>query len=280
MILLSIVRIIRLGNCLIASAAVWVGAYLTVGFAMSAELLTAMCGALLICAGGNTVNDILDIESDRINHPDRPLPSGALSVRRAKTIAVVCHIAAVPLIAISNWQVMSLGILTIAALMAYNVWLKGVPLVGNMLIGLLGAAAFMCGGLAADPDRALSLPGPLIAATFALMLHLIREMVKDIEDIDGDRWGKARSLPRIIGGRSALLIAMLLFGILALLTVLPYASGWFGPAYAATVVLFVDVPILAMFMIAWGKPSRRSLGWLRSGLKMGMLFGLIALLVG
>ncbi len=280
MILLSIVRIIRLGNCLIASAAVWVGAYLTVGFVMSADLLTAMCGALLICAGGNTVNDILDIKSDKINHPDRPLPSGALSVSRAKTIALVCHIAAIPLIAISNWQVMSLGILTIATLMAYNLWLKGAPLIGNMLIGLLGAAAFICGGLATDPERAFSLPGPLIAATFALMLHLIREIVKDIEDIDGDRLGKAHSLPRMIGGRSALLIAMLLFGFLALLTILPYAYGWFGKAYAATVVLFVDVPILAMFVMAWEKPSRQSLAWLRSGLKMGMLFGLIALLIG
>lgn len=280
MILLSIVRLTRLGNCLIAAAAVWVGAYLTVGFVMSSDLATAMCGALLICAGGNTVNDILDIDADRINHPHRPLPSGALSIARAKAIALVCHVAAVPLIAISNWQVMSLGILTIAALMAYNFRLKRVPLIGNMIIGLLGAAAFICGGLATNPARAFSLPRPLVAATFALMLHFIREIVKDVEDIDGDRWSKARSLPRIIGRQSALQIAMLLFGLLVPLTVLPYLFGWFGPGYAVTVVLFVDIPILVLFVIALRNWSRQSLARLRTGLKVGMLISLVALLIG
>ena len=263
-----------------AAAAVWVGSYLTAGFRGSFSLWVAMSGAFLICAGGNVVNDIIDRDADRINHPARPLPSGEMLLSTAKRIALLCHILALFLIFLSNWNVMSLGLATIAVLFTYNIWLKRLPLIGNLLIGMLGGAAFLCGGLVVDPDRALDLPGPLVAASFAVLFHLIREIVKDVEDLEGDGFQQVHSLGRLVGVRTALFVALGLFLVLIILTLMPVWYGWYGEWYLRIVVLLIDLPLLSLLVLTCLRPKREFIQWSRAALKIGMLLGLVALLVG
>ena len=273
-------QLIRVGNCLMAAAAVWVGSYLTVGFQDSRSLWVVMAGAFVICAGGNIVNDIIDRDADRINHPARPLPSGRLTLSAAKRVALLCHLGALSMIFISNWYVMSLGLLTIVALFTYNLWLKKLPLVGNLLIGILGGLAFLCGGLAVDPGRALELPGPLMAAIFAVLFHLIREIVKDVEDLEGDGLQQVRSLGRLIGVRAALIVALGLLLTLIFLTLVPVWYGWYGEWYLIIVLLLIDLPLLGLLVLTCLRPKRQHIQWSRAALKIGMLLGLVALLIG
>ena len=87
---------------------------------------------------------------------------------------------------------------------------------------------FVCGGLAVDPVAALILPGPLIATVFAFLFHLIREIVKDVEDREGDRRVGGSSLALWLGVRPSLGIGLGLYLVLAASTFVPYAMEWYG----------------------------------------------------
>lgn len=275
-IILSL-QLIRFGNCLIAAVSVWVGGYLAVGFVTTPALWLTMAGVFCICAGGNIVNDIVDRRIDSISHPERPIPAGRMSANSAKVLAIVFHLSAIILIAFSSLIVALAGVFAILALLAYNLRLKKVPLVGNLIVAILAGLTFIVGGLAVAPDATLLLPGPIVAAVFAFFFHLNREIIKDIEDMDGDSRENASSLACWLGVKTSLSVALLLTFIAVALTVLPFVFEWYGCVYLWIVLVLVDLPVLAFVLLAFFKPSRQHLNWCRICLKVGMVFGLAAL---
>ncbi|MFI5415080.1 MAG: UbiA family prenyltransferase, partial [Candidatus Lutacidiplasmatales archaeon] len=92
-------HLIRLGNTLTALAGTVVGGLAARGAGLPTSsafwlvLLLAALSTACVTAGGNVVNDILDRESDRTNHPDRPLVTGTISVRAARTGAAALLVA-------------------------------------------------------------------------------------------------------------------------------------------------------------------------------------------
>jgi geranylgeranylglycerol-phosphate geranylgeranyltransferase len=81
-------RIIRPVNCLITLISVMVGAWIGKSIVVSGQLLAAALIGFCVCAFGNTVNDIKDIDIDRINNPARPLPAGEVNINRASLLAI------------------------------------------------------------------------------------------------------------------------------------------------------------------------------------------------
>ena len=186
-------------NCLLAGVGVWIGAYLTWLTPLYYGPTVAALAAFLVCAGGNTINDLVDIEADRINRPDRVLVKGRLSKKYVRNLAIVLNAMAIVMaISVSLWLT-TIAVTTIGLLLVYNLRLKKVPLLGNALVALLAALTFITGGIAVDPALTFRLPGPLIAAAFAFLFHLVREIVKDVQDIEGDRKAGLSSLPQVIG---------------------------------------------------------------------------------
>jgi geranylgeranylglycerol-phosphate geranylgeranyltransferase len=276
---LDIFRLIRVWNCLLATAGVWVGAYLTWLKPMYYGPLMAGSAAFLVCATGNVFNDLRDIEIDRINRPDRVLVRGAISTGQAIWLAIICAVAAIVLAVAVNWLVLVAVLAALVLVLAYDFGLKKIPVVGNLSIAVLSAFTFMTGGLSIGPKLALVLPGPLIPAVFALLFHMVREILKDAEDIEGDRRLGITTLPQIIGESKSLMVALLFFFVLVVLTYIPVIEGWFGRAYEIITVYMVDIPLLALLIFVWGNPTRRMLRVGSLGLKLGMLLGLVALLV-
>lgn len=275
----SILQLIRFGNCLIAAVSVWVGGYLAAGFVTTPALWVTMAGVFCICAGGNIVNDIVDRRIDAVSHPDRPVSAGRISIRSAKVLAIVFHLCSLILVAFSNLNVAIIGIVAIVALLGYNLRLKRVPLVGNLIVAALAGLTFVCGGLAVDPEATVLLPGPVVATVFAFFFHLIREIIKDIEDIEGDRRGNSSSLALWLGTNPALSLALVLSVITVVLTILPFAFDWYGTVFLSLVLLLVDLPLLVFILLAFIRPTRQHLNWCRISLKVGMVFGLVALIV-
>lgn len=272
-------RLVRLVNCLLAMIGVWVGAYLTWSFPVYYGPLIASISAGLVCAAGNAVNDLVDIEGDRTNHPQRVLVRGKVSTRGALRLALILNLLAVAIAATVSLAVTLLALVAIGLLTAYNLKLKRVPLLGNSLIALLSGLIFLSGGLAVDTSLAFRLPGPLIPMVFAFFFHLVREIVKDVSDIEGDRERGIRSLPQVVGVSRSLILALGLFALLVILTYLPIFAGWFGRSYEIITVYFVDLPLLAFLIFMWGNPSPRMLTVGSMALKVGMGLGLVALLV-
>lgn len=272
-------RLVRIINCLLAAAGVWVGAYMTWVEPAYLKPALAALATLLVCAAGNVVNDLVDIRADRMNHPERMLVTGALTKHYALLLAVACNVAALVLAVFVNLDTLVAVFVAIVFLMAYNFALKNMPVAGNVVVGVLGGLTFLVGGMAVDPVLAWILPGPLVPAAFAVLFHLVREIVKDAQDIEGDRVVGASSLPLTFGTRAALSVALVLFAVLVLLTIVPVLMGWFGQTYKIITVYVIDLPVLMLLIFVWGNPTARMLSIGSAALKAGMALGVVALLV-
>ena len=225
------------------------------------------------------MNDRLDIEGDRINHPKRVLVTGMLSPKYARNLALVLNAAALLMAWAISLSMLLIGLVTVGLLSLYNLKLKRIPLVGNAVVALLAAMTFLTGGFAVNPDLVFRLPGPLVAAAFAFFFHLVREIVKDIQDMDGDRRAGLDSLPLRIGSGQSLTLALVLFTLMTLLTCVPVLKGWYGLAYEVIVVYLVDLPLLGFMIALRIRPTSRMLTAGSTALKIGMALGLVALVL-
>jgi geranylgeranylglycerol-phosphate geranylgeranyltransferase len=275
----EILKLIRFVNCMLAMVGVGVGAYMTWLRPNYYEPLVAAAAAFLICAGGNIINDLVDVKVDRINRPDRGLVRGALSKKFATVLAALVNVAAILLSLAVNLTITTIALVVIALLLLYNLRLKRVPLAGNVVIAALGGLTFLTGGFAVDNVMALTLPGPLIPAAYAFSFHMVREIIKDVEDIEGDCRVGIKTLPQVIGVRNSLSLALLLFLILVILTYLPILTGWFGVYYQVITVYIIDLPLLLMLIFIWGNPTPPMLRIGSLSLKAGMGLGIVALIL-
>jgi geranylgeranylglycerol-phosphate geranylgeranyltransferase len=194
-------RLVRVGNTLTAFAGTVVGGLAAKGIGLPSGLsfwtLVLLAGASTACvtAGGNVVNDYLDRTTDRTNHPDRPLVTGAVSPGAARSGAVALFVlgglAMVP-VALSAPLVAAIFAVAVVALLGYEFRFKSEGFVGNLLVAFLTAAVFLYG--------AAAVANPLVVAPLATMAFgatLSREVIKDMEDAEGDR--DRRTLPRVRG---------------------------------------------------------------------------------
>ena len=159
-------------------------------------------------------------------------------------------------------------------LVVYNLWAKDVPVVGNLLISLLGAAAFLYGAATAG-----SLWPAGIAAGFAGLYHFGREILKDVADQAGDRRVRGDNVPLRWGLRPALIGATVLYSLLVVATPVPYLIGIYSWPYLA-LVLLLDALLLGLLFQLWSDPDPGRFARVSRLLKVGMPLGLAAILLG
>jgi geranylgeranylglycerol-phosphate geranylgeranyltransferase len=272
--------LIRIHNCLMALLGAAVGYYLLPTGAGHQRHLFAMAAAFFVCGFGNVVNDLRDIDSDRINHPGRPLPSCRLNRRQAGLIAFMFLVLSLVLMIPLNGSGRMIVGGALVLVTWYNLVLKQTAFWGNIAVSLLAAFTFILGGSERDITDALVLPGPLAGAALAFLMHLAREMVKDIEDRTGDAMAGDGTAVLKFGAKTAIAAVWVVFLALTAGTVGVYAAGWFNKAYLILVLGLVILPLGAM--LGWMSPSpdRRRCRLVSITLKLQMLIGIVALVVG
>lgn len=247
-----IVRLVRAGNLAVSFAGTVVGGLDARGLGVAgpwgfyALLALAGLSTALVTAGGNVLNDLLDRESDRVNHPDRPLVTGAVSVGAARGLCVGLFVAsaaiAVPL-AFSAPLVGVIWAVAVGALVAYEFRLKAQGFAGNLLVAFLTGAVFLYGG-AASGNAAVVVP-------FALMAFgatLSREVIKDMEDVEGDI-GR-RTLPRRFGLGIAGFVARASVAAAILLSPVPLAQLLAAGSSAGIMYLTLVLAADALFVVS------------------------------
>lgn len=262
-----------------ASATALVGGHLVEAPYDTMRLTLAAVVVFCVCASGNVCNDLVDLSTDRVSHPHRALVRGAVPTQIAIVTAIVYGLLGLVLSILVSLQLLWVAMVAVGLLLAYNFRLKRVPLAGNLVVGLLGGLAFLAGGLAVDSDLAWHLPGPLVGTVFGLLFHLVREILKDVEDVEGDRAAGITTLPQVIGQRGALALGLVLFAALVLATIVPIYMVWFGRIYEIITIYAIDLPLLLLLIFIWGNPTARLLRIGSLSLKGGMLLGLVALLL-
>ncbi len=260
----------RPGNVVAASVLTFIGAYVADGVTGDPGAVGAAVVATALAVGaGNAINDYFDREIDRINQPDRPIPRGAVSPRGALGFSLVCFAVAVVFAITLPLTAIAIAAFNLLALIAYTEYFKGLPGVGNALVSYLVGSTFLFGGAAVENV------GPTVVLfALAATATLTREIVKDVEDLDGDRAEGLNTLPIAVGERTALGVGSVVLVCAVLASPLPYALGYFGIVYLVLVVPANIVMLYAAYE-SFQDPTAA-----QSHLKYGMLLATIAFVAG
>ena len=260
-------RILRASNGFLALFAVIVGAVVS-GAGMENLILISYLSlsVFLISGAGIILNDYYDFENDKINAPNRPLPSGQISKRSALIYATLLFAAGIALAGIVNVYVLVLAVLNTVLEFLYAWKLKPIALIGNTVDSWFAASSFLYGALITLDFEIVWL---LIAMSF--FANLGREIYGDVEDIVGDKKAGAKTLPILVGEKNATLVAQAAIIIAIILSALPYTYGYFGLSYLAPIVVANGLFIHSLFQDAHTNQKTT---------KIAMLVALVAFLIG
>ena len=194
-------------NMILTAIAVIAGSFIAAGpEIMDFQIEIAICCvcSMMLVGGGNALNDYNDRETDKENHPERPIPSGSISADTASVCAqaLLGSGLLILLFALENKMPFVIALIGIMLLIAYENGLKAAGISGNITVGLMSGAVFLFAGMAVnDPGPTLWMFGLAVLAT------ITREIIKDIQDLEGDR-GR-RTLPASIGIENSMRVAIL-----------------------------------------------------------------------
>jgi len=274
----AVVELMRPANGLIAAAGVLVGAFVSRAPTWWGPAFVGAAAAFSAAGAANALNDRLDVDADRINRPERPIPSGRVTPGVAEATAAVCGVVAVALAALVAPRAALLAVVWLALTALYSVVLKGVPVVGNVAVSLVASTPFLMGGFTQGKYKLA-----LVPCVLAFLVHLARELVKDVEDVEGDRAAGLRTLAVRRGAPAVFAVTRGVLVALMVLSALPFAFRIYGWGYAAVVVV-IDA-LLVWLMVTLGRRSEE--GALKGGsrvpsnvLKGVMLLGLVAFVLG
>ncbi|MFW6384955.1 MAG: geranylgeranylglycerol-phosphate geranylgeranyltransferase [Halodesulfurarchaeum sp.] len=264
------VELARPLNAVVAGVLTFVGAFVAGGaFANPLPTGAAVGATVIATAAGNAINDYFDREIDTINAPDRPLPRGAVSPRGVLVYSIALFAIAVGLALLLPILAIAIAAINLGALVAYTRVFKGLPGAGNAVVACLGGSTFLFGAAAVGNVWAGAVLFVLAAlSTFA------REVIKDVEDVEGDRSEGLETLPIAIGERPSLFVGAVVLAVAVIASPIPYVVRIFDLPY-----LLVVVP--ADGMMVWG--SIRSFEDPSAGqryVKYGMYLAAVAFVVG
>ena len=237
-------------------------------------ILVASLAGALIAGGGNAINDHFDLAIDKINRPRRPLPRGAISLEEARKIWIYTSSFGLLLsLFLSIWNLL-IAIIWVTGLYIYSRSLKGTVLTGNLTVALMTGLAFPFGAIVAGRADLGVYPG-----IFAFLANLARELLKDVEDVDGDAAVNAETLAVKHGPEAGLLGASIAIGVLVLVTFIPFIAGVYNFVYL-TIVLLVNLGFSYVVVSMWYDSTLSNLKKLSLILKLDMVGGLVAILLG
>ena len=235
----------------------------------------AAAAAGLLNAAANIINDTFDVATDRINKPHRAIVSGRASVAQGRFAAALLGIIGLVLSALVGFVPFAIAAAAVALMYSYSARCKGVPLLGNAVVGLVTGLAFPFGCAAAG-----DLASGIIPGIFAFLFSMGRELIKDAEDIEGDRAAGIVTFASREGPQSAVHMAGMLLFLVILISPLPWFYGLYSSLYLWTALFGVDAVLLVIMISLWRDSSRPRLARASLLLKADMLVGIAAIALG
>lgn len=273
---IGLIRLTRPGNIFLLGLAVFAGAI--TGSEPVTEWSTLFLAAVavsLIAAGGYVLNDILDIDSDRINKPDRPLVMGNVNIPVAVVWAVLLLAAGMAISTFLPVTCIYISLMLLIMVLLYDFWGKGQPLVGNLMTAVMVGLAFPVGSLAGGLGWWGLVPGAL-----AFLLHIPLEIIKDLKDIPGDRKCRLRTWPLVAGDPIARRSAQMGLIFMLIILPLPTINGWLSLGYLAIAIPGVGIPAIVLIRRLSRQLDFAGYSAQVRLIKWCVVWGLLALLVG
>lgn len=269
---MSFLRLIRISNLFIIAFTMY-GVWYTQTHdkTPSIEFNLFILFTVLIAGAGNAINDYFDVKSDRINKPDKVVVEKSIKRRWAIIIhwgfnGLALGISIYLSWRFSSWFYVFIHFFSTSLLWVYSVYLKQRLFWSNLSISFLVAIIPLISLKAIQDFGGLLIYGtgnsvggeqhdlvPLIfIACFALIINFSREVVKDIQDMEGDTLRNVRSFPLVYGKEKARWIAtgvtliLIPVYIIGLITV-AFPSGWeFNILFTGALLLSMSILILQL----------------------------------
>lgn len=181
-----------------------------------------------ISSAAMVTNDYFDIEVDRVNHPQRPLPSGKISTTELIIITGLFTMAGFITAGLLGLVTLLFSIIVWFIAISYNWRFKEQGLLGNIMVGISVASFFIFGGASVG-----GLTNGLIwvFGLLAFIFDLSEEIAADAMDMVGDKERSAKTIALLHGKQYALLISVLLFALFVVVSLIPIVIGWLSTLY-------------------------------------------------
>ncbi|PKN71866.1 MAG: prenyltransferase [Candidatus Cloacimonetes bacterium HGW-Cloacimonetes-3] len=248
-------------------------------FAPLGKAISGFLSVFFISASILAMNDYFDVESDKINAPKRPIPSGQVAPLEALVFSLFLLFAGLGL----SW-LLGPTVLLISSCLAiigflYNRYLKKTGLPGNLLVSISVGTTFVYGG------ASVGLPFHKTVILFGLIAALIdlgEEIAADAMDMKGDKLIHSNSLAIKYGRAIALRVSTVIFGLVILLTWIPFLMRWFSLFYLIP-ILVIDISIITSsvkLLSSANDEGRKYIRRLYIGATLGLLLFLLMRLAG
>ncbi len=284
----AFISILRPQNCIIGGLTVIAG--LAIAYRMNPvgvihdywlNFLFGYITYFFVAGGGNVVNDIFDIEIDKINRPHRALPSGRMSIRQAWAYVVLLSVLGVIFAALNGVYGAIVVVVFLIVGYAYASKVKELGLAGNFLVAFSFAFGVIYGSfIYGELVNNLVIPTPTwLFFITAFMILQARETIKGAEDVEGDALRNVRTIARVYGYKAAAGVAFV-FNIIG---VICYFLIWYlgFASWDLWILLVLGMAVVLGAAVAPLKnPSNKKALLIGSTLdKVGALVGLITFVI-
>ncbi len=247
---------------------------------------------VLIAAGGYIINDIYDVTSDKINKPNKRIVDVSIDAKKARLLFYLVTFTGIGLgfilsamMAKPLYALYFFGAAT--GLYVYSRFLKTVPLVGNILISVIVALSILIVGVfeLLPSINVYNKESQMVVfnilrdiAIFAFMINFLREIVKDIEDIQGDHVARYKTIPIILGVKRTAQITTVMGLIMVMIISLYTFTYLYNEKWAVAIVFFgIIAPLGYVCAQLWEASNRKQFKRLSLILKIVMFIGICAI---
>jgi geranylgeranylglycerol-phosphate geranylgeranyltransferase len=255
--------------------AVIVGASLVSALNFSTNLLFGFITAFTLTGASMAINDYYDKQTDAINEPNRPIPSGATSPKEAISLALILSLVGFIAASMTNMLCLTVAVIAWVVSMTYVTKGKRTGLPGNFLVSACVVIPFIYGGFVVEKP---ALPVILFVA-IAFLSNTGREITKGIVDVEGDRSQNVKTIAVIHGEKTAAAASSIFFILAVGLSPLPWllklVSNWFLP-----LVFLTDVGLILSSVSLIRDYSRKNAKKIKNLNLIWFIAGLLAFIAG
>lgn len=271
--IVSFARLTRVWNLIIIALAQYLTAAFLIDFStvLDLKLLILTVSTLMVAAGGYIINDYYDIKIDLINKPERVVIGKTITRRYAILFHTLLSLGGVLLGFWLSWKIAAVNFVSAFVLWWYSNQLKRQPFVGNFVVALLtGVAIWLVDSLYKTGHMLI-----ISYAAFAFFITLIREIIKDMEDLKGDQTFGCQTLPIVWGIRRT---KNVIYAILVLFVITVMLINFYIEELPVQYfVLFLFVPLLWFLVRLIGADTKKDFTWLSGFCKIILLLGILSM---
>ncbi|MDP1726751.1 MAG: geranylgeranylglycerol-phosphate geranylgeranyltransferase [Bacteroidota bacterium] len=257
-VIIDFFRLIRIKNLVIILLTQLFAYYfltptIHLGNLLETEFLFLISCTVLVAAAGYIINDYMDVMLDLVNKPEKVIVGKTIPRRWAMLLHFACSISAFIMAWSINKKVALMVLLCSLSLWIYSQLLKKTYLTGNILVALLTSFTLW---IIYVYNHNVNGAGIWVYSIFAFATTLLREIIKDTEDLRGDQKFKCRTLPIVVGIRKTKKVLIWIQSILIILTFV-YCSFFAALSYSSSnvnmmfLMYMAGFVILPMFLMLW-----------------------------